>query len=206
MILREPNSFFSFILASKSPRRADLLREHGYHFKVRVSQAVEHMPCSRTVREKVIENARMKGEDVIAELSDQELHTEKPLVLCAADTLVVLGDQVYGKPTSYSEAKRMLNELAEKPHLVMTGLFLKLLNGGLEYGGVAETEVTLVKMSDSEMEALFYKSNPLDKAAGYGFQDAPEIVSNLKGSKTNVIGLPMELLHKVLRSWITDMG
>ena len=148
----------------------------------------------------------MKGEDVINELSAQEQWAENPLVLCAADTLVVLGDQVYGKPSTYSEAKRMLRDLAGKPHLVMTGLFLKLLNGDLEYEGVAETEVTLIKMSDSEMEALFSKSNPLDKAAGYGFQDAPEIVSNLKGSETNVIGLPMELLHKVLNSWITGMG
>ncbi|PIE03547.1 MAG: septum formation protein Maf [Acidobacteria bacterium] len=197
-----PASYYTILLASQSPRRADLLQQHGYRFQVKVSSAKEHMPCATTVREKVVENARVKGEDILSELNDSALSATQPTVLCAADTLVVLGERVYGKPANYREAKDMLNELAEKTHKVLTGLFLKELNGTNVFEGLEETEVVLKKMNDTELEKLFAKSDPLDKAGGYGFQDAPEIVKYVKGSHTNVYGLPMELLTNILSSWI----
>lgn len=149
----------------------------------------------------MVENARLKGQAVINHLLPEEIPATLPCVLIAADTLVVLGNKVFGKPNDLKEAKAMLTELALQPHLVLTGIYMKWLHKGYEYCGVTTTQVTLISMNDQELESLFKKSTPLDKAAGYGFQDAPEIVKHLEGSATNVIGLPMETVLHVLSGW-----
>jgi len=194
--------FFHILLASGSPRRADLLRQAGFKLSVHTSGVEEHVPTAQTVQKLVVENAVLKGHDVLAGL-DLSLFGDNT-VLIAADTLVVRGEHVFGKPQTLAEAKQMLRDLALVPHEVLTGVYMKWIGKAKEYKGFTRTEVTLISMDDHQLDTLFKKSNPLDKAGGYGYQDAPEIVKQMNGSTTNVIGLPMETVQNILNSWMQE--
>jgi septum formation protein len=198
-----PGEAFHILLASGSPRRADLLRQAGFKLSVHTSGVEEHVPTSRTVQKLVVENAVLKGKDVLARI-DLSLF-EEDTVLIAADTLVVRGEHVFGKPQTIVEAKRMLRNLALVPHEVLTGVYMRWIGREKEFQGFTRTEVTLISMDDHQLDTLFKKCNPLDKAGGYGYQDSPEIVKQRKGSTTNVIGLPMETVQHVLNSWMQEL-
>ncbi len=199
---------FFLILASQSPRRSALLKQAGYSFEVIPSRADELEAQFEDVAEIVVENALLKGREVVERLSSRKGQSQ---VVIAADTLVAMEQKVYGKPQDLIQAKQFLAELGGKAHKVMTGVFLHHLATGEQRSFVEHSEVVLKSMSEKEMELLFQKSNPLDKAAGYGFQDSPDIVTRLSGSQTNVIGLPMErlaleLAHLTQASNITRGG
>jgi len=198
----DPRTFFDIILASASPRRSMLLKTYGFNFRIWSVPVDEVMPCGETIVEKVQHNAALKGRTALEHLPEGMGLKGRNTVLLAADTLVLLDQRVFGKPDSLNQAKEMLHDLAEKPHSVLTGLYLNWLQAGQEYQGVVETKVTLKYLDDSECDDLFLRSTPLDKAAGYGYQDAPEIVESIVGSQTNVVGLPMERLFEVLAAWL----
>ena len=182
------------ILASSSPRRSMLLREAGYRFQVVPSAANELEATAEDVHDIVVENARIKGSAVLARLADQPLAVRTPPtrnILLAADTLVVKGQRVYGKPRDLDEAESFLHELGGVPHEVLTGVFLYDLDHGRQRAFWDTTSVVLKKMDSAEIRRLFARVTPLDKAGGYGFQDAREIVAEMHGDETNVIGLPM---------------
>ncbi len=119
-------------------------------------------------------------------------------MLVAADTLVVLGEKVYGKPRDMAEAERFQQELSGVEHQVYTGVYLIELMSGRERRFHVITGVTLKQRTLEEIRHYFTIVDPLDKAAAYGYQDAREIVARMDGSETNVIGLPMEALHEHL--------
>ncbi len=186
------------VLASQSPRRIHLLREAGFQVEVIPSLADEKDAQHHDIHEIVVENARIKGAEVVARLQAEGRHFARPTVLVAADTLVVLGEKVYGKPRDMAEAERFQMELSGVEHQVFTGVYLVELMSGRELSFYVTTGVTLVQRTLEQIRHYFTIVNPLDKAAAYGYQDAREIVAQMRGSETNVIGLPMEALHEHL--------
>jgi len=190
-----PNEGAGFILASGSPRRKELLGELIEEFVVLPSHAEEISSHPDGPVALVLENARIKGSDVARQYSDHWV--------LGADTLVWVDDRVLGKPKDMEEAKDMLRSLAGRTHSVSTGLYLSLLSGDVEETRVETSEVTFRAFDDSVIEAYFGEVDPLDKAGGYAIQTRPDlIVDTFAGSRSNVIGLPLELLG----SWLTDLG
>ncbi len=187
------------LLASGSPRRIKLLREGGYEVVDRItSGAEEKLPGHHEVEEVVVHNAALKGRDVADRLARAGRRFADGTVLLAADTLVVMGETVYPKPRDLAEAERFMNELGGRPHRVLTGVYLRVLDSGREHSFCETTHVTLKKLTREEMYAVWEVVDPLDKAGAYAYQDAPSIVAALEGSETNVIGLPMERLAREL--------
>ncbi len=180
------------------------MRENGYHFEVVVSQVEEENGTHDRIEDSVMANAHLKASDVACRLSDRNTSDEKLCVL-AADTLVVMDKCVYGKPVDLVEAQRFLVELGGKTHRVMTGVCLIHPASGDSHQFVETTQVVLKQMDADEIKRLFVEVDPLDKAAAYGYQDAPHIVRELKGSQTNVMGLPMSRLRHELTLWLAKL-
>lgn len=184
-------------MASQSPRRRDLMRQNGYSFRTVVSDAEEVTGTATDIRDVVLINAWAKCNDVTSKLGQADL-SDPEIVVLAADTMVVMDARVYGKPRDLSEAARFMRELGGHPHQVLTGVALFHPATTQKHDFVSTTTVVLRTMTDDEISDLFQRVDPLDKAAGYGYQDAPEIVASLEGSQTNVMGLPMTQLRQEL--------
>lgn len=187
------------ILASASPRRAELLRSRDYDFEIRPSAAEEIEVSSGDARQIVEHNARAKCLDVANRLRHQGQWKSGTVVL-GADTLVARHPVIYSKPRDLAEAHAFLAALGGVVHEVWTGICLYHLDSNQTRVHAECTRVTLRKMNEAQRDALFQRVNPLDKAGAYGFQDSPDIVDHLEGSVTNVIGLPMRALERVLTS------
>ena len=184
------------ILASASPRRADLLRECGLEFTVLRSTAEELSPEHLTPQELCQLNAHRKARAVAKKVPDA-------LVL-AADTLVFLGREVLGKPASKSEAVEMLSRLQGRTHQVVTGVTLLRLRSHRETMFAVSTDVRFRPLDQKEIEAYLARINPLDKAGAYAIQEHGElIVEEISGSYSNVVGLPLERLRAELQGWRT---
>ena len=182
------------ILASASPRRADLLRECGLEFTVLRSTAEELSPEHLTPQELCQLNAHRKARAVAKKVPDA-------LVL-AADTLVFLGREVLGKPASKSEAFEMLSRLQGRTHQVVTGVTLLRLRSHRETMFAVSTDVRFRPLEQKEIKAYLAKINPLDKAGAYAIQEHGElIVEEISGSYSNVVGLPLERLQAELKGW-----
>jgi len=173
------------ILASGSPRRADLLTEAGYRFTVVTTQVTELTADFLTPRELTLFNARRKAFAVAP------CHPES--VVLAADTVVALGTKTFGKPRDLEEARSFLERLSGKTHSVFTGAAIVLYAESRLCYEVAQSEVTFRNLTAPEIEAYLDRINPLDKAGAYAAQtDSDSIIERIAGSATNVIGLPME--------------
>jgi septum formation protein len=182
----------ALILASGSPRRADLLAEAGYRFTVLTSSATELAVDFLTPGELTLFNARRKAFAVAPR------HPEA--VVLAADTIVALGAKKFGKPRDLTEARSFLEELSGKTHTVFTGAAIVLYAQSRLCYEVAQTEVTFRKLARSEIEAYIRRINPLDKAGAYAAQTDPgSIIERIHGSFTNVVGLPMEKITATLQ-------
>lgn len=183
-----------FILASASPRRAELLKRAGLPFEVRVSDVEELQFESDSARELCEKNAYSKADSVAQKYPGQWV--------IGADTLVVCENKVYGKPIDLAQARQTLEILSGKRHEVITGVALvKKKNGSQCSQKVFSvvTEVAFRNLSSEDISAYFSKTNPLDKAGAYGIQDHGEmIIEGIKGSLSNVIGLPVEELMEQL--------
>ena len=182
-----------FILGSGSPRRRELLKEIMDDFKVVVSDAVEIKFHPDGPRSLVQENARLKAEAVA------RLHPQNWVL--GADTLVALGEKVFGKPKDLAEARLMLGLLSGQTHEVSTGLCLINLASSFNETRVETSRVTFKDIDDQVIEKYFDQVDPLDKAGGYAIQTRPDlIVENFEGSHSNVIGLPVEMLKEWMRA------
>ena len=187
-----PKQSGSFILASGSPRRKELLSELISDFQVIPSTAEEIKTHPDGPLALISENARIKADQVAKAYPNSWV--------LGADTLVFLKEKPFGKPRNMQEAKKMLLTLSGKTHIVATGVCLKniSLNGEIHF--TEESFVTFKKLSGSKIEAYFEKVNPLDKAGAYAIQTNPEmIVEKWEGSLFNIIGLPVEKLREELR-------
>jgi len=182
------------ILASSSPRRAELLRELGLRFRVLPSDAAEAHNEQLTARELCQLNAYRKARAVAKRIPDA-------LVL-GADTLVYLGTRVLGKPADLPEAEQMLEGLQGRTHEVVTGVCLIHLRHFRQKMFVETTEVTFRPLDAKQIRYYLGAVNPLDKAGAYAIQEKGELlVERIAGSFSNVVGLPIERLKSELAGW-----
>lgn len=178
------------ILASASPRRLELLRGLGLHPVVQPAPLDEARQPGESPERLVQRLAREKGRWVARQTGG----TPAAVVL-AADTIVVAGDRALGKPRDDDEARSMLRRLAGREHRVVTGVYLWRSDTGKETGGVAVTSVTFRELSETEIDAYVASGESADKAGAYAIQGrGRELVQEIDGSWSNVVGLPLEPL------------
>ena len=184
------------LLASASPRRKELLRQHGYEFQPVVARGIEEIyPDYLTVGEITLFNAKLKATAVAR-------RNPNALTL-AADTLVSLDGIPIGKPRNRAEAARMLKRLSGRTHEVFTSVWLMRPRSGKMIGFTVISSVTFRSLTASEIKEYLDQINPLDKAGAYAAQEEEEaagVIARIDGSVTNVIGLPMEALDDALKN------
>lgn len=185
------------ILASASPRRAELLRAAGVAFEVMAVDVDERPHPGEPAERYVIRLADAKA-------SAARRRVPGSLVL-AADTAVVVDGQILGKPADDEDAARMLRILSGRAHLVLTGVTLQ--NGVRMFSHVESTLVHFLPLSESEIAWYVSTGEPHDKAGAYAAQGlASRFVSRIEGSHSNVIGLPIAAVSRLLREFGADDG
>jgi septum formation protein len=180
------------ILASASPRRAELLQQLKLEFQIVPADAPEVFDAHLSPRELCQLNAHRKARAVAKKIPDA-------LVL-GADTLVFLGREIFAKPRNLDEAKQMLMKLQGRTHQVVTGVSLIHLRAHREQIFAVGTDVTFRPLTDGQIRDYLAKMNPLDKAGAYAIQEhGDKIVAEISGSYSNVVGLPIEKLKEELQ-------
>ncbi len=174
------------VLASASPRRAELLGRLGITPEIRPADVDETVRPGEDPAGYVARLAAAKATAIAGDVGPDAL-------VVAADTTVVLDGEILGKPVDDADARRLLRRLAGTRHDVLTGLHLVV--AGRAGGAVESTAVWFRPLADREIDAYVATGAPLDKAGGYGIQDAGgAFVERVEGSDTNVIGLPLSRL------------
>jgi len=179
------------VLSSNSPRRKELLGELGIDFEVRVIEGIdETYPKELSVEEVPQYIAREKARVYIV---------GKDEVLLTADTVVVLGNEIMGKPHDEADAMRMLRQLSGKTHQVITGVCLTTNDKQVTFADV--TDVSFAELTDEEIKYYVDNFRPLDKAGAYGIQEWIGLagVTGIKGSYFNVVGLPVHRVYAELK-------
>lgn len=180
----------ALILASQSPRRKELLGYITENFTVKVSDADESFDPSLPPEEIAKTLASIKGEAVFA------FHTDDTVI--SADTIVVLGSSILGKPRSEQEAFSMLKSLSGKTHSVFTGVCILSVDKKICFA--EKTEVNFCTLSDEDINSYIATNEPFDKAGAYGIQGKGSVlISSIKGDYYNVMGLPVAKLNKALK-------
>lgn len=180
------------ILASTSPRRQQLLREAGYDFLVHPADIDEerltasHMLPAEIARRLAFEKAKA--------VADHFAHD----VILAADTVVAFADKPLGKPADADDARRMLNLLSGTTHVVITGVAVLSPSTGLSLNRSAMSAVRMRTLTPAEIDDYIASDQWRGKAGAYGIQDNDPFVTNMAGSLTNIVGLPMETTTDLL--------
>jgi septum formation protein len=189
-----------FILASSSPRRRELLASIGLEFDVLPSNVPEVHRSGEAPEEYVARLSRDKAEALA------NMHRSRWVI--AADTTVLLGDQLLEKPVDATDAARMLRVIVGKTHIVYTGVTLENVERGYRDTRVAESEVRMLPLTDDEIEWYVRTGEPLDKAGAYAVQGIGAMfIESIHGSYTNVVGLPLATLFLMLqRAGIDPLG
>lgn len=186
---------YRILLASRSPRRQSLLSQAGIPYEVWLKDEVpENYPPDLSPSEVAVFLARLKAETYRTELGLND-------ILITADTLVVLGTRILGKPADRAEAIGMLNDLSGKPHEVISGVCLT--SPVKESFFLASTIVWFDDLEQSEIEEYVDEFNPFDKAGSYGIQEWIGFmgIHRIEGSYFNVMGLPIQRLYKELQDF-----
>jgi septum formation protein len=181
------------ILASKSPRRYELLKQVGLDFEVIPSRAMEDIVQKESPKEHVIRLAEAKARDIASGYPDRWV--------IAADTIVYINGSILGKPKSREEAMEMLHRLSGPEHWVLTGFSVFHLGEGKSDKETVQTAVKMKTLSPTEMEWYVQTGEPFDKAGGYAIQGIGSfMIESIRGSYTNVVGLPLcELIQMLNR-------
>ncbi len=185
---------YKLILASKSPRRKELLENARIPFDIQLIEVEESYPPGMNIYEVPKHIARLKAAPFTA-LAENE-------ILLTADTMVLLGKEILGKPKDKEDAFHVLKKLSGAVHTVITGVHLK--SSTKEHSFDQHTEVVFYPLSDDEIHYYIEEFKPFDKAGSYGIQDWIGLckVNGLRGSYTNVMGLPMERLYHELIEFV----
>ncbi|HEU5021627.1 MAG TPA: Maf family protein [Bryobacteraceae bacterium] len=177
------------VLGSRSPRRAELLTAAGIPFIVRVADIDETPRAAESPREYVLRLAEEKARAILAASNEFVL---------TADTTVVLDGRILGKPTDTADAARMLSGLSGNRHDVLTGVCLMRAGRRLAHAA-ASTAVWFDPMTDDEIAEYAASQEPMDKAGAYAIQgSASRWISRIDGSYSNVVGLPVALVYRLL--------
>jgi septum formation protein len=188
-------SGYRIILASQSPRRQQLLHELGVTFDVVAKDFDESYPAGLKREEIALFLAKSKASQLIKELKDNE-------IIITADTIVWCNSKVLGKPVSREDAFRMLREISENTHEVITGV--TLLSKKKEKTFSVTTKVTFETLTDEDIYYYIDSFNPFDKAGAYGIQEWIGLAacSHIEGSYFNVVGLPVQSLFNELKLFV----
>lgn len=190
-IFREP-SMLPLILASTSPRRKELMEQIGLPFSVISSPYEEDMTLDMPPEELAAYLSLGKAEAVL------EDHPNS--IIIAADTIVVLGDAVLGKPHTDDVALKMLRDLSGTPHRVITGLTVANTSTNQIITKPVSTEVIFRDLTNEEIEHYVASGEPLDKAGAYGVQGlGATMIKEIRGDYYSVVGLPISTLIEALR-------
>lgn len=182
-----------YILASASPRRAQLLRQIGFNFVSIESKAAELEIPDQDPLHTVKHNSILKSKTVAALFKKE--------IVIGADTIVVLGKEVINKPCDLNEAKIILKKLSGKVHEVFTGVNVINSGNGKQRFSFEKSKVHFRKIAEDEIEYYVKKHKPLDKAGAYGIQDdfGCLFIKKIEGDYYNIVGLPLLKLYESLR-------
>ncbi len=194
MILDDLNKY-RIILASRSPRRQQLLMQLGIKFDIVTGDYDETYPLNLTGEEIAVHLAEGKANSFRNRLTDNE-------IVITADTIVWCNNRELGKPTDADEARLMIRDLAGNTHEVITGVYL--LSSSKEKSFSVSTKVTFATLSEEEINYYIENFRPYDKAGAYGIQEWIGIAacSRIEGSYFNVVGLPVQRLYEELKEFI----
>ena len=194
--MNAPEGETELILASGSPRRAQLLGEMVRSFRILPSDVDETQDEGETPNAFVVRVSREKAESVADGLQPSGGGTW----VLAGDTIVVLGEAVLGKPEGKEHARRMLEQLQDRRHEVITGICLLNREQAVCCLEAVRTQVWMRKIDPEEVEAYIRTGEPFDKAGGYAIQGhGGRFVRKIEGSYSNVVGLPVERLGELFR-------
>jgi septum formation protein len=202
---RKQGAPLKLVLASASPRRAEILRNAGIQFQISATDLDESRLADELPGDYVRRLALAKAQSAAAKYRDP---VEETLIL-GADTVVVVNADILGKPVSQDDARSMLRRLSGRVHEVHTGLAL-LRSSGAEQRVVEEiTRVHFAPLTDREIEDYIATGEPFDKAGAYGIQAiGGRYVTRIEGCYFNVMGLPLARLWSLLRGlgWENSIG
>ena len=185
---------YNYILASKSPRRNELLKSLRIEFIVKTKEVDEVYPDSLAKEEIPVYLAKLKADAFVNEISDKDL-------VITADTIVCLNGKVLGKPKDKAEAIWMLNELSGNQHQVITGVCLTSKEKKVAF--YSTSDVYFKPLSADEIEYYVSEYKPYDKAGAYGIQEwiGSIGISHIEGSFYNVMGLPIQKLYEKIQKF-----
>jgi septum formation protein len=190
-------SAIKLILASASPRRAEILAAAGIPFEIRASLIDESRLAGEPSEQMVERLARAKAE--AAANIDQ---SGGPVMILGADTVVVVDEEILGKPGDAATAREMLLKLRGREHRVITGFALLRVRDKEIRSGYETTRVWFSKMTDAEIEEYVATNEPLDKAGAYAIQGiAGRYIPRIEGCHFNVVGLPIARVWQALKEF-----
>ena len=190
---------YKIILASNSPRRRKLLAGLDIDFEVRVLPDIdESYPATLPVMETAEYIAAKKAAVYQQKMAADEL-------VITADTVVIVGDEVLGKPADAAEAAQMLRKLSGRSHQVVTGVCLTTLQQSVQFS--VTTDVTFKQLNNKEIDYYIKKYQPFDKAGAYGIQEWIGYIgcTGLRGSYYNVMGFPVQRVYAELQQFFTHL-
>ena len=186
------------VLASESPRRAQLFRLIGLDFVVRKSGVDEDNDVPQDPGQHVLTLSRRKAEHVAA--------AERKALVVGADTIVVIDGEILGKPSSPQQAYDMLRRLSGRTHRVFTGFTVVETQTGASVADVEVTEVHFRELEDDEIWRYIETGSPMDKAGAYGIQDQSAVfVDRISGCFYNVVGFPLARFYVRMREFLTQL-
>jgi len=179
------------VLASKSPRRKELLERSKIPFTIRTLDVEEVYPDTLPKNEVAEYLAVLKAEAALPKLADNE-------IVLGADSIVILEDTIYGKPTDAEDARRILRQLSGKTHEVITGVCLLSKNKKVSFSGVSK--VWMEELTAEEIAYYVETFKPFDKAGAYAIQEWIGLckISKIEGTYSNIMGLPTEMVYRAL--------
>jgi septum formation protein len=184
------------ILASASPRRAEILRDAGFSFDIQPPNVDEAFVTGENAEAYVKRISQAKAHAV----ADRALSEGSPAIVIAADTVVLVGQQILPKPKDAEDARRMLRLLNAAKHEVLTGLSVIRAYDGISFERVERTRVEFVRLSETDIDAYVRTKEPFDKAGAYGIQGiGGRFVRRIEGCYFNVMGLPLSRVWEILR-------
>ena len=198
MLLHEKLKDKRLILASNSPRRRQLLTDAGISFEPADKyECDERVPADIPISDTAEYIAALKSRAYPKPLAANE-------ILMTADTVVIVGGRVLGKPADRTDALRMLRMLSGKSHTVATGVMFRTTHSSRIFR--TETSVTFRELTDEELEYYVDTFRPYDKAGAYGIQEwiGYAAVERIEGSFYNVMGLPVQRVYKELEDFLTE--
>jgi len=198
--MNKPYDRPKLILASKSPRRSDLLKQAGLTFSIIPSEFDESSVTMSDPESYVRTLAKSKATDISKKHPDSWV--------LGADTIVLIDDSILGKPGSKDEARSMLKQLSGKTHQVITGYCLCCQTQNDIISETVKTDVRFKTLSDTEIEWYIQTGEPFDKAGAYAIQGIGTfLVKSINGSYTNVVGLPIcEVMELLINEGVVELN